>query len=228
MKPLSAPEFFPSPDSASPEGLLSVGGRLSPEWLLDAYSHGIFPWPVSERLLAWWTPDPRAVLEPADLHVPRRLERTIRSGRFEVTADRAFGEVIEGCATANGRRRNTWITPSMQAAYRRLHELGHAHSVEVWRDGWLAGGTYGVALGAMFAAESMFYRESDASKVALVALVRHLGARGYTLLDIQQMTSNSARFGAREIPRAVFLARLARAIQQPVTFGARLEGAATS
>jgi leucyl/phenylalanyl-tRNA--protein transferase len=215
--------FFPAAETASRQGLLAIGGRLEPEWLLDAYSHGIFPWPFSDGELAWWSPDPRAVIEFDRFHVSRRLARTCRSGRFTVTCDRDFAGVIAGCATAGRRRGRTWLTPPMQAAYQDLHRLGHAHSVEVWHEGGLAGGTYGVAIGGAFAAESMFYRVRDASKVALVHLVRHLTLRGYQLLDIQQWTEHTGSLGATVIPRRLYLKRLAHALELPVTFGAELE-----
>ncbi len=201
--------------------MAGLGGKLTPVWLLDAYRHAIFPWPISdfEGPIAWWSPDPRAVIELDRFHVPRRLLRTCRSGRFQVTHDRCFAEVIRGCATVEDRIGETWLTGPMIEAYMRLAELGHAHSVEVWHHGQLAGGTYGVSIGGMFAAESKFHRVRDASKVALVHLVDHLTVRGYTLFDIQQLTPHTARFGAIEIPRSEYLARLAAALQQPVTFG---------
>lgn len=219
--------FFPPAEDASADGLLAIGGSLSPRWLLDAYRHGIFPWPLSNfnDPILWWSPDPRAILDFDQFHIPRRLRATCRSGKFELTCDQDFAGVIHGCATSAGRELNTWLTARMIRAYRRLHQLGHAHSVEAWHGGSLAGGVYGVAIGGLFAAESMFYRVSDASKVALVALVGHLRARGYQLLDIQQLTPHTARFGAREIPRSEYLDRLAHAIQLPVTFGHRLEHA---
>jgi leucyl/phenylalanyl-tRNA--protein transferase len=207
------------------DGLLALGGRLTPEWLLDAYRHGIFPWPqadVDDPML-WWSPDPRAVLPLDRFHVPGRLARTVRGGKFTVTCDRDFAGVIGGCATASGRVGATWLTPRMIRAYIRLFELGHAHSVEAWHQQRLAGGVYGVAIGGFFAAESMFYRESEASKVALVRLVSHLQARGYRVLDIQQLTPHTARFGAIEIPRRQYLERLAEAIALPVRFGGELE-----
>ncbi len=206
--------------------MIGVGGELTPEWLLDAYRHGIFPWPFNDDQLAWWSPDPRAIVELDGLHISRRLARTVRSGRFQASCDRAFAEVMAGCATAQNRRSGTWITPAMKAAYRRMHELGHAHSIEVWHAGALAGGTYGVSIGGYFAAESMFYHVRDASKVALVYLVAHLKARGYELLDIQQLTPHTESLGAVEIPRRIFLARLSHAIDRPVTFGAELEALA--
>lgn len=225
MSELPPSRFFPPADQADADGLLAIGGRLTPQWLLDAYQHGIFPWPHSEidEPMLWWSPDPRAVIEFEQFHVPKRLRRTCHSGKFEVTCDRDFSGVIHGCGRSAGRVGATWLTPRMIHAYIRLHELGHAHSVEAWHDGILAGGTYGVAIGGLFAAESMFYRVSDASKVALVALARHLQARRYELFDIQQLTAHTSRFGAIEIPRDQYLRRLALAIRQPVTFGDHLE-----
>lgn len=215
--------IFPPAELASPDGLIGVGGELTPDWLLDAYRHGIFPWPFNDQQLAWWSPDPRAIFELDGLHISRRLARTLRSGQFHPTCDCAFADVMEGCATAQRRRQGTWLTPEMRAAYQTLHELGFAHSVEVWRDGQLAGGTYGVALGGLFAAESMFYRVRDASKIALVHLVAHLKSRGYELLDIQQLTPHTESLGAVEISRRAFLARLSQALDRDATFGEALE-----
>jgi leucyl/phenylalanyl-tRNA--protein transferase len=225
MTLLPPSKFFPPVDHADADGLLFVGGELTSTWLLDAYRHGIFPWPIFEdaELMAWWTPDPRAVFELDRFHIPRRLFSTLNRGKFTVTCDRDFAGVIEGCATTPDRVGNTWLTPELIEAYQRLHETGVAHSVEVWHEGQLAGGTYGIALGGLFTAESMFYRISDASKVALVYLHRHLVKRRYQLWDIQQVTNHTARFGAVEIPRAQYLRRLSRALQAPVTFGDRLE-----
>ena len=219
--PLLPPSrFFPPAETVDPEGLVGFGGELTPEWLLDAYRHGIFPWPITDvdAPVAWWSPDPRAVIELDRFHVPRRLQRTYRNGRFELTCDRDFAGVIHGCATAAGRVGETWLTPTMIRAYIRLHKLGHAHSVEAWQDGRLVGGTYGLAIAGLFAGESMFHRARDASKAALVHLVDHLRTRGYTLLDIQQLTPHTARFGAIEIRRAEYLARLAKALTLKVTF----------
>lgn len=216
---LSAPRYFPPPTATTAEGLVCLGGRLSPEWLLDAYSHGIFPWPMWEdEPIAWWSPDPRAIIALDAFHVPRRLQRTLRSGKFQVTCDRDFNGVMRGCSTGPGREHGTWITPSMIAAYSRMHELGHAHSVEVWHQGRLAGGTYGIAISGLFAAESMFYRERDASKIALAHLVAHLRVRGFDLIDVQQLTPHTASLGAVEISRTEYLRRLASAITLPVTF----------
>ncbi|MBX7167745.1 MAG: leucyl/phenylalanyl-tRNA--protein transferase [Pirellulales bacterium] len=208
---LSDPKYFPPVATSTAEGLLAVGGELSVEWLLDAYRHGIFPWPYDERILAWWSPDPRAVIEFDRFHISRSLRRTLRQRRLVVTSDQAFGEVMLGCATECGRRGATWLTPAMRRAYQQLHAAGQAHSVEVWSEGRLAGGTYGVSIGGAFSAESMFYRVRDASKVALAHLVGHLRRRGYRLLDIQQLTPHTARLGAHEIPRAEYLRRLAEA-----------------
>ncbi|HUY33893.1 MAG TPA: leucyl/phenylalanyl-tRNA--protein transferase [Pirellulales bacterium] len=218
----SPEEFFVPPELASPEGLVGVGGSLHSEWLLYAYRHGIFPWPAESGPLAWWSPDPRAIFELDALRVSRSLARTVRGGKFRVTCDREFAGVMAGCATAQRRARGTWLTPAMRAAYGALHALGHAHSIEVWHADQLAGGVYGVAIGGLFAAESMFYFVRDASKVALVHLLNHLRSRGYTLLDIQQLTPHTARLGAREIPRREFLDRLARAVEQPLDFGLEL------
>ena len=225
MNELPASRFFPPVELANPDGLLAIGGKLTPEWLLDAYQHAIFPWPVTDDdgPMAWWSPDPRAIMEFDGLRVSRRLKRTCRTGRFRVTCDQDFPGVINGCATATGRVGHTWLTRGMIEAYVRLFLLGHTHSVEVWSDGQLVGGTYGVAVGGMFAAESKLYRVRDASKVALVHLLAHLKVRGYSLLDIQQLTPHPARLGAIEIPRTIYIDRLAEALARPVTFGDQLE-----
>lgn len=214
---IGRPKWLPPPDRARADGLLAVGGRLSSSWLLDAYRHGIFPWPVDD-ILAWWSPDPRAVLEFDALHVSQRLRRTLSANRFTTTLNQDFAAVIEACAMAQDREENMWLTPQMRRAYLRMHRLGHAHSLECWRDGELAGGIYGIAVGAAFAAESMFYFHRDASKVALVRLVEHLAHRGFTLLDIQQLNPHTESMGGSEIPRALFLHRLARARSVDVEF----------
>jgi len=227
MKGLPPSRFFPPATRAGADGLVYFGGRLTPEWLVDAYSQGIFPWPFTENdsLLAWWSPDPRAVIELDALHVPRRLLRTMRSGRYTVTCDSDFSGVIRNCATVQTRPGNTWLGPAMIYAFERMFDLGFAHSVEVWHEGELVGGTYGLALAGLFAAESMFYTMRDASKVALVSLIQHLRIRGYGLMDIQQLTKHTARFGGRAISRDEYLARLAVALRMPVTFGKELERA---
>ncbi len=220
MISLPPSRLFPPAESADSEGVVGVGGKLTPEWLLDAYQHGIFPWPTGDPSLPvpWCSPDPRAIFDLNRFHVPRRLAQTVRSGRFRVTFDTDFAGVIRGCASSGTRRGRTWITPSMIRAYTQLFELGHGHSVEVWDDQQLAGGTYGLAIGGMFAAESMFFQVRDASKVALVSLVEQLRRRGYVLLDIQQLTRHTAQFGAIEIPRYDYLRRLADALAIAATF----------
>lgn len=222
--PFHSPEpnepTFPPVESADEHGLVMVGGELTPPWLLAAYRRGIFPWPNSDypHLIPWVSPDPRGILEFDDLHIARRLRDTLRSGKFGATLDAAFPAVMQGCAAPREGQPGTWITPALFRGYVELHRLGHAHSLEVWQGDELAGGIYGVAIGGYFSAESMFHRVTDASKVALVWLVDHLRQRGYTLLDIQQLTDHTERMGATEIPRDEFLARLQAAQQLPVTF----------
>ena len=241
---------FPPVESASPEGLLAVGGDLRAERLLAAYRRGIFPWYSEGQPILWWSPDPRAVLYPDNLKIARSLHKTLRAGKFRVTFDQRFRDVMQACAeprrtrmykcrerhdskdgggrTASGtavedaesdRREHTgagtWITAAMIEAYTELHRLGHAHSVETWHGAELVGGLYGVALGGAFFGESMFARETDASKVAFVRLVRQLARWGYTLIDCQQYTGHLARFGAEAIPRREFLHRLALALTLP-------------
>ncbi len=215
--PLSPCRFrFPDPARAEPEGLLAEGGDLEPYTLIAAYRAGIFPWPHDEHELLWWSPDPRAILPVDGLHVSRSLARRLRTRRFRVTLNAAFADVVAGCAD----REETWITPAMRTAYERLHTLGWAHSVEVWGpDGTLAGGLYGVAVGALFSAESMFHRARDASKIALVALVEHARRVGLTLLDVQVPSAHLTSLGARTMSRREYLARLAEAVRRPVVVG---------
>jgi leucyl/phenylalanyl-tRNA---protein transferase len=203
------------PEAADARGLVAVGGDLRPETLLSAYRGGVFPWYEEGLPVCWWSPDPRAILPLNHLHVSRRLARTIRSGKFEITFDRDFAGVVRGCGD---RAEGTWITRDMTVAYQRLHDLGYAHSVEAWRDGRLAGGVYGVAVGGLFAAESMFYRVTDASKVALAALVERLRDCGYSLLDVQMITEHTARLGVVEIPRREYLRRLRAAVAANASF----------
>jgi leucyl/phenylalanyl-tRNA--protein transferase len=221
MSSLPPSQFFPPAERANRWGLVLVGGELSPEWLLDAYRHGIFPWPLIENCddVQWWSLNPRAIFEFDGFHLSRRLARRIRSGKFTVTSDRDFGGVIRGCGPESDRAGETWLSDEMVAAYEELHRLGHAHSVEVWSEKRLVGGTYGVSIGGLFAAESMFYRERDASKVALFFLIQHLRRQRYQLLDIQQLTEHSESLGAIEISRASYLRRLAAAISLDVSFG---------
>ena len=214
--PLPACRFrFPDPAAADAEGLVAHGGDLAPSTLIAAYHRGIFPWPYDEESLLWWSPDPRAVLPLDGLHVSRSLARTLRRGRFRITLNAAFPAVIDGCAA----RQETWITPAVREAYVRLHALGWTHSVEVWDpDGALAGGLYGVAIGGLFAAESMFHHVPDASKVALVALVQHARRVGITLLDVQVPSPHLASLGARAIPRDEYLSLLTAARRRRVAF----------
>lgn len=199
------------PDLADPDGFVGVGGDLSVPTLVRAYSDGVFPWYNDGDPILWWSPDPRGVIELDGLHVSHRLARTIRSGKFRVTVDTCFRDVMRSCG--ENRPEGTWVTAEMLDAYTALHEAGFAHSVEVWAGDELAGGTYGVAVGGLFAAESMFFRATDASKVALVALVERLRARGFVLLDVQMKTEHSGRMGATTIPRAEYLSRLRDAVK---------------
>ncbi len=198
-----------------------TGGQLTEAWILEAYRRGIFPWPMVDEttsILAWFSPDPRAIVELDGLHVSRRLERRLRGGQFQVTVNQDFCGVVRGCAAPRRDDSLTWITADLAAAYVNLHRRGMAHSVEVWQDDCLVGGLYGVALGGVFSGESMFSRVRDASKVALVALVSRLRERRFSLFDIQQMSPHMARMGAVEITRREYLRRLADGLQQTVQF----------
>ena len=205
---------FPAAELASPEGLLAVGGDLRPERLLEAYRHGIFPWYNNDQPILWWSPDPRIVLFPVKLHISRSLKRSLRPGLFSVTLDRCFHDVMQHCAGPRPQYPDggTWITSEMLEAYGRLHDLGYAHSVETWQEGILVGGLYGVAIGGAFFAESMFTHVSDASKVALVSLVRQLQAWGFRLMDCQQSSPHVMALGAESISRHDFLDHLAAAL----------------
>ncbi len=207
---------FPDPLSADSEGLVAIGGDLSAARLRLAYRSGIFPWTVNP--ITWWSPDPRGVFELERFHIPRSLAKFMRGQPFEISHDRAFRQVMEGCTTTRNGRGKTWITPEFIEAYSRLHDEGDAHSVECWRGGELIGGIYGVSLGGLFAGESMFHRDTDASKVALCHLVEHLRARGFVLFDIQMVTPVTRQLGAMEIPREEYLKRLKAAVQLDCTF----------
>lgn len=215
----TVPVRFPDPDQAldEPDGLLAAGGALTPEWLLAAYRRGIFPWYSDDQPILWWSPNPRMVLFPGELRVSRSLAKRLRNAGFEVTLDHDFAAVIAACATSREHHEGTWITAEMQDAYRALHRLGHAHSLEVWRGGRLVGGLYGVALGGVFFGESMFSREPDASKVALVHLARRLLAQGGGLIDCQMHTDHLARLGARDIARRDFIDYLERYVNRRET-----------
>jgi leucyl/phenylalanyl-tRNA--protein transferase len=205
--PLSAALAEP----VGPNGLLAAGGDLSPERLLAAYTRGIFPWYAEGEPILWWSPDPRMVLFPQELKVSRSLAKVLRNRDYEVRLDTAFGEVIAACATApRDGQAGTWITAEMQAAYRRMHQLGHAHSVETWIDGNLAGGLYGIAIGRAFYGESMFSRRAEASKIALAHLCVYLQERGFGIIDCQMETAHLSSLGARPISRREFAERLAR------------------
>lgn len=219
IAPGSAADNFPPVEYAlrEPDGLLAVGGDLSPARLLQAYRRGIFPWYSDPQPILWWSPDPRCVIFPGRLHVSHSLAKLLRSSKFTVRFDTAFAEVIAACAAArrNQPEAGTWITPEMQAAYRELHRLGHAHSIEVYMDGKLAGGLYGVAIGKVFFGESMFSRESNASKIALAQLARQLGDWGYELIDCQVWSEHLASLGAESLPRAEFIERVHHATSEP-------------
>jgi leucyl/phenylalanyl-tRNA--protein transferase len=217
---LTADLEFPSPDRADETGFLAAGGDLSPERLLLAYSSGIFPWPHEGLPMLWFSPDPRMVLPAGELRVSRSLRSTIRRGTFEVRLDTSFRRVVEGCARIPRRHEvGTWITPEIVDAYTELHRRGYAHCAESWRDGELVGGLYGVSLGAVFVGESMFARESDASKVAFATLVRQLERWGFHLVDAQVPTAHLASLGAREWPRERYLEALERALEEPTRRG---------
>jgi leucyl/phenylalanyl-tRNA--protein transferase len=206
---------FPSPAHAEENGLLAVGGDLSPRRLLLAYSLGIFPWYSEGQPILWWSPDPRLVLFPEELRISRSLGKTVRKPLFRVTVDTAFDEVISSCAGVHRREEGgTWLTGEMVEAYEALHRLGFAHSVECWQEETLAGGLYGVALGKAFFGESMFSTRPDASKVALVALVEELKQREFEIIDCQVSTMHLVRMGAREIPRDEFLQILSKAVEK--------------
>lgn len=209
------------PALADAEGFVGIGGDLLPQTLLRAYSEGVFPWFNEGDPILWWSPDPRAIIELKStdskeseyggLHVSRRLARTIRSGKFRVTINQCFTRVMRSCG--ENRDGGTWVTADMLAAYTEIHRLGLAHSVETWHGDELAGGIYGIAIGGLFAAESMFYRVTDGSKVALAALVSHLRERQFVLMDVQMKTEHSERMGAVNITRAEYLRRLRKAIR---------------
>lgn len=209
---------FPPVDSAlaEPNGLLAIGGDLSPERLISAYRQGIFPWYSADQPILWWSPDPRCVLYPDQLKISRSLYKTLKSKKFTVTIDQAFTQVIEACSAPRTYEENTWISSAMKQAYRDLHQLGYAHSVETWLEGELVGGLYGLSMGKLFFGESMFSRCSDASKVAFVHLVKHLAAYDFPLIDCQLPNNHLLSLGACTIPRTEFLKYLDTYLHQPI------------
>ncbi len=207
---------FPHPSRADPDGLLGIGGDLSPGNLLEAYRNGIFPWTTGP--VSWWSPDPRGIIGLDSLHISRRVRRVIRQGFFRVTIDRAFRDVMNGCARPAPGREQTWISPEFIRAYTHLHELGFAHSVECWRDEELVGGVYGVSIGGFFAGESMFSFDDNASSVALDSLFQRLRERRFQLFDTQVITPHTKYLGAVLIQREEYLRRLGEAIGFPTSF----------
>lgn len=212
---------FPDPRLAEtdPNGLLAMGGDLSPRRLLSAYSQGVFPWFSEDQPLLWWSPDPRTVLYPQQVHISHSLRRQMRQGGLVLRTDTAFDDVMAGCAAPRADQDGTWILPSMREAYNALHESGVAHSIELWQGKQLVGGMYGVALGGAFFGESMFSRVSSASKIVMVFLCRELMRYGYRFLDCQVYNPHLARMGAIDIPRERFLLELQQALLIPAEPG---------
>jgi leucyl/phenylalanyl-tRNA--protein transferase len=210
LSPTDSPAALPDPALALdvPNGLLAAGGALTPDWLLGAYRRGIFPWFSEEDPILWWSPDPRAVFDPETFRPSRSLRQSLRNRGYETRINTAFAAVIRGCAAPRREDSGTWITPKMVAAYERLHELGHAHSVETWCDGALAGGLYGLRIGGLFCGESMYAEARDASKVALVRLLTTAAQVGIRLVDCQLPNPHLLSLGAETVPRAVFLDRM--------------------
>ena len=207
-------------EDASPLGIVAVNGNLSPGVLLSAYRQGIFPWYDDESPILWWSPDPRFILTPEELHIPRSLRKQLRKDGFSLTVDQAFPDVIRECARVPRREQDgTWIVPEMQQAYNRLHNLGFAHSVEVWQDEELVGGLYGVSLGKAFFGESMFSLMSNASKTAFVLFMLALQEKGFGLMDCQVYTEHLSQFGAYEVPRQEFLVLLREMLNAPTKHG---------
>jgi leucyl/phenylalanyl-tRNA---protein transferase len=217
---LSEKKSFPPPHFAEPEGLLAVGGDLSEQRILLAYQMGIFPWFTDDEPILWWSPDPRLLLYPADIHVSSRLMRTIRHGSFKVTCDTAFDRVIDACASVRIQNfQETWIGQDMIDAYCCLFESGYAHSIEVWYEGDLAGGLYGLSLGGSFFGESMFSNISNTSKIALVVLCRFLNALSFDLIDCQVKTDHLKRMGAVEVSRSRFIKKLQKSMSRQTLKG---------
>lgn len=211
---------FPDPEEAEPDGLLAIGGDLSPQRLLTAYANGIFPWYSEDSPILWWSTSPRLILDPQEFHMPRSLRRVLNKGTFSFTMDADFEAVIRMCACSpRPEQDGTWIVEDMVEAYIMLHEIGYAHSVEAWQDGTLVGGLYGISLGSAFFGESMFYTVPDASKAAFATLVEQLIQWDFTVIDCQQTTKHLLRFGAREVQRFRYLAMLHEAMEEPTKEG---------
>ncbi len=215
LDPDQADQAFPSISTAltDPDGLLAVGGCLSTQRIINAYRQGIFPWYSDEDPILWWSPNPRLVVFPDQLHISKSLQKTQRKQTFQLSFDTAFADVIQACSMPRAQESGTWLLPEMQAAYIRLHEEGHAHSMEAWFQGELVGGLYGIAIGRVFFGESMFHTKTDASKIAFVALAQQLTEWGYQLIDCQVHTDHLASLGAEEVPRSDFAILLRRFLQ---------------
>lgn len=217
----TSPVYFPPVQEAlnEPDGLLAAGGDLHPERLLLAYRSGIFPWYSDDQPLLWWSPDPRMVLFPDEIRVHRSLAKRIRNGGFQLTSNHAFDDVVAACAAPRAGQPGTWITDEMRKAYHQLHRIGAARSLEVWQQGRLVGGLYGIAMGPVFFGESMFSRVADASKIALVSLARCMAASQGRLIDCQMHTPHLASLGARDIARDAFIGYLDTWLQHPADCG---------
>jgi leucyl/phenylalanyl-tRNA--protein transferase len=208
---------FPPVEQAldEPDGLLAAGGSLTTKRLVDAYRQGIFPWFNEGDPILWWSPNPRAVLRPARIHVSHSLKKRLKKQAYRITIDRAFARVLDGCAAPRAEETGTWLSPPMRRAYTALHAAGMAHSIEVWMDGELAGGIYGVAIGRMFFGESMFARRTDASKIAMVGVAAQLDRWGFPLIDCQLETEHLVSLGAEAMPRPRFIAEIGRLVTAP-------------
>jgi leucyl/phenylalanyl-tRNA--protein transferase len=204
---------FPPPELASPEGIIAVGGDLSPLRLLNAYAAGIFPWYSEGEPILWWSPDPRLVLFPGEVHISKSMKRIINKKQFHLTCDRQFEAVMKKCRQPRPKQPRTWITDDIQEAYVQLHHMGYAHSAEVWQDKKLVGGLYGVSLGKCFFGESMFSRAANASKFAFIKFFQRLFQSGFTMVDCQVPSPHLIRLGAREIPRTEFLLLLEQGLK---------------
>ena len=209
---------FPHPDNAldDPDGLLAIGGDLSPTRLLSAYQQAIFPWFSEGEPILWWSPAVRAVIDPSKVHISKSMRKFLRQTSLTVTVNKAFSSVIDACALPRNTQAETWISPVIKQAYKRLHQLGHAHSIEVWNNETLVGGLYGINIGGIFCGESMFHQQTNASKLAFIALSRHFSAHHGVLIDCQMMTEHLESLGVTENPRNDFLQQLSRYKDAPI------------